>query len=298
MKPMSKQILNLFFNPGESICVSHNEYAYHSISQDSLDNDKITLVSNNVDIKPVDIEEKDITLMSVNPIRGNRNDKNVTAFRSFLIEIDEGSLSDQFNYIEQLGLPYSVCVFSGNKSMHFGLVLEESYPSISIWKFVNQWILNIIEKADQQTKNPSRCIRFPGNIRISTGNTQYLIKINGRVKNSELNKWLESHKDKQPKITKRVARFNPKIILSEFDLPSWVRDYYNNGVATERNVTWFKIACWFARSTNLDEEKFIDFWSPVFIEESDFRYSEWISAIKSAFKTVQEGDSEDIKSYG
>lgn len=285
MKEVSKEFLSTLFDEGEEICISHDGYAYKSLPQDSL-NGPITLISNNPNVKPRSISENDITLVAINPITGPRNDQSVTAYRSFLIECDDGSLEDQLKYVEDSGMPYSVCVFSGNKSLHFGIVLDEPYTHESIWRTVNEWILKIMSRADQQTKNPSRSIRFPGNVRKDgRGLRQVLIKNKGRVKKTDLNIWLNKHIDKKPKKVK--AKSQKGGIVDVTNIPDWIRDYWDNGVTTERNKTWFSIACWFAEKDNFDAERFIEYWDNVFVEEYDFTRQEWETTVKSAFKRIQ-----------
>ena len=142
MRQCTKDVLNLFFNEGESICVSHNDYGYRSVLLKSLSG-TIEQISPHPQINPEYINETDICLMSVNPVDGFRRDNNVTAYRSFMVELDDGPLSEQMNYIKNSGLPYSMCVFSGNKSLHFGIVLEQDLPTDAIWRDIAEWILNI-----------------------------------------------------------------------------------------------------------------------------------------------------------
>ena len=92
VKETTKTFLNLFFNEGEGICVSDCNGGYHSVEQEL---DKVTLISPTEGKDPRDITEDDINLVAINPVSGWRRDKNVTAFRSFLIEMDEGSIPEQ-----------------------------------------------------------------------------------------------------------------------------------------------------------------------------------------------------------
>ena len=43
---------------------------------------------------------EDISLVSINPINGVRNDQNVTEFRAFLIELDDGCMPSEWEYVE------------------------------------------------------------------------------------------------------------------------------------------------------------------------------------------------------
>ena len=121
MKEDTKQMLDLFFQKDETICVSPNEFGYHSINQSDLESD-FTLISPSENVKPLKMKEDDVVLMALNPISGFRRDASVTAFRSFLIELDDRSLAKQEEYVKKMEMPYSICVFSGNKSLHYGIV--------------------------------------------------------------------------------------------------------------------------------------------------------------------------------
>jgi hypothetical protein len=289
----TKDFLNLFFNEGETICVSNSKYGYHSINQEDL-NDDFTLISPNKDIKPFKISEYDINLMALNPVKGFRQDDNVTAFRSFLVEVDGLSLPEQRSYIDKMEMPFSACVFSGSKSLHFGIVLDKDLESIENYKFIAEWILNIMSKADQLTKNPTRSIRFPNNKRVETGNIQRLIWLKERIKKEDLYIWLNKHPDKKPK---------PKIIDREYDvklaggnltsLPVWLLAELHNGIDFSkrggRQNTWFKLGIEFCKAGfTLDQaaaelDKFYQ-------EERDFNRNEWYNSIRNGFNQVLRGN--------
>ncbi len=280
---MSKQFLDLLFNPDETICVSHNQYGYHSIQQDEIEKE-IRLISPKEDVRDRYVRERDLLLTAINPINGFRDDKSVTAYRSFLVELDDGSLPSQKAYIDGLGLPYSICIFSGNKSLHYGIVLKEDLVNESVWRMVNQWILNILTKADQQVKNPSRSIRFPGNKRRDgKGKIQALVEVRDRISQEELFIWLNKYPDKKPvpDTTPRRRTGNTSIE----NIPEWVSEILESGVTDQRNSTWFNIACSFARC-NFDYEETVEVLENFFDEESDFKRPEWIVCIKQGFKRV------------
>ena len=283
MKETSKSFLKLFFNEGETVCVSDCQGGYHSIEQDLS---SITLVSPKEEKSDRKITEDDVNLVAINPVNGWRRDSYVTAYRSFLIEIDEGSLEEQSNYIEELGLPYSICVYSGNKSLHYGIVLSEDLPSKEYWRTINQWLLNVIEKADQQTKNPTRSIRFPGNIRKDGKKLeQKLVKINKRIDLATLLSWLEKFPDKKPRKPKKNLKKRP--IDGNFirKIPFWVKDSLEEGVSVERNNTWFKLTCAMAKE-GFKLSEIVDIFDDYFIEEEDFLRREFETSLKSAYSKV------------
>ena len=285
MRELTKKVLDLFFKPGETICVSHNSYGYHSVDQNSL-NGTIEQISPNDKIEPEYINEEDICLMAINPIRGFRRDENVTAYRSFMVEIDNGTLASQMKYIKDSGLPYSICVFSGNKSLHFGIVLEQDLPSENIWRNVAEWILNILDQADQMTKNPTRSIRFPGNIRPNgKKQLQKLLEFNGKVKYSDLAKWLNKYPKKNP----AEKRMSEKVIIpkSVNGIPEWILYKLKNGVdeSKGRNNEWFGIAMELAKA-GYDDQEMIAYCEEYFTPEGDFTLNEWKTIMKHAYKRV------------
>ncbi|HLD91617.1 MAG TPA: hypothetical protein VI911_11520 [Patescibacteria group bacterium] len=283
MKDTTEQILKLFFDTNETICVSSNKYGYHSVCQSSL-NGEITLISPNDPKKTVSITESDINLMAINPISGFRKDENVTAFRSFLVEIDDGPLPEQQRYIDSMEMPYSVCIFSGNKSLHYGIVLNEDLPDYGTWRIYAEWILNIMNRADQMTKNPSRSIRFPGNIRHDGAKLpQQLIKLSGRIPLNRLNIWLSKYPQCKPMpIIPKI----PSSVPSVLDIPPWILEELQSGITNERNNTWFRIAMTLA-SKNFLESEIISILEPYFTEQRDFKYQEWLTSIQSAIKRSQ-----------
>jgi len=264
MKQDTKDFLNLFFNEGEQICFSSNKYAYPSEDQGNIDEDSTTLVA-------------------INPIEGQRNDLNVTSFRTFLVECDDMSLPHQMAYIKNTGFPYSYCCYSGGKSLHFGLVLDHDIPSDHIYRHTYLWILNILEKADQNTKNPSRSIRFPGAIRPESGKEQKLIHMGERTSLKDLSSWLNKHPHKTPKpfVKKNRNTGEPNVQ----GVQMWAKTALKEGVHNTdkgRNQTWMAIGCEMAlNGFGLDDT--VGYLEGYFEEQSDFRRSEWIVAITSGW---------------
>lgn len=284
---MTKNFLKLLFNEGETVCVSPYKYGYHSVEQAELSGD-IHLISPNEEKAPIIIQESDINLIAINPIKGYRRDGNVTAFRTFLIEMDTGTLEEQKKYIEESKIPYSACVFSGNKSLHHAIVLKEDLPDISAWRFYNQWILNILNKADQQLVSPSRSIRFPGNVRNDGKKLmQSLVSMNGRIEEEEFFKWIYQFEDKKP--IKKRKLIKGDVYSGALDInkiPKDVTELLDGGVMENRNATWFYIACRIAK-LGFEVDNVVNYLETFFQEEKDFKRKEWESCIKSAYKRVR-----------
>jgi hypothetical protein len=289
MTEMTTNFLKILFNEGEQICVSANKYGYHSLPQEAL-NGPMSLVSPNPDFEPTIVHESDINLIAINPITGFRTDNNVTTFRSFMVEIDDGTLEEQKLYIEESKLPYSVCVFSGNKSLHYAITLDEPLSDIHQWRFYNQWLLNCLPKTDQQIKNPSRSLRFPGNRRKNGKKLiQAMVEMRGRVSQEEFFKWLYGHENVKPiqRRERETSEFlgNPDIENIPPDVIKMVLD----GISENRNATWFYVGCRFA-SVGFRLDTALNYLSGYFQEDKDFKTREWEGCIKSAYKRIH-GDA-------
>lgn len=283
---MLRNFLSLLFDSGEEVCASNNKYAYLSMPLESLYQNKVTLISENRAIYPQTVNVENVQLIAINPIKGNRKDENCTAFRTFLIEVDNMPLKDQYDYIQSIRMPYSVCVFSGGKSLHFGITLAEDLNSIETYRYLANWILRIASKADSNTKNPSRSIRIPEAVR--DGKKQKLVEIKGRIPLEQLNAWLSQFDHLRPPPPRTYVESTEKIGLDT--LPFWVTAALEQGVSSYaisngdgRNQRWFKIFCEFAKRGYTSEES-MAILHKYFDEEKDFRRQEWETIAKSAEK--------------
>jgi hypothetical protein len=115
MKPSVEKFLKLMFQDTDTICVSDSKFGFHSIPLEMVLKDKITLVSPNKDIVNKEITSDEIVFICTNPVKGFRQDQNVYRLSNFMIEIDGYGIQKQYEYIKNLGIPISACVYSGNK---------------------------------------------------------------------------------------------------------------------------------------------------------------------------------------
>ena len=264
MKETTQNFLDLFFNKGEEICFSANQYAYPSEPQENLSEDSTVLVG-------------------INPIKGQRCDENVTAYRTFMVECDDMPIADQMDYIKRMKFPFSYCCYSGGKSLHFALVLDYDIPSEHIYRHTYQWILNILEEADSITKNPSRCVRFPGTIRPESGKEQKLVYMGERIGLDKLSKFLNRHPHKTPKPLVKRVKNNGKASLK--GVKPWAKTALSEGVHNQdggRNQTWMSLGCEMAlNGFGLDDT--IYYLEPYFEEQNDFKEREWLTAVKSGW---------------
>lgn len=279
------ELLNLMFRPGETICPHHTKYAYDSIPLEKAFEEKVVLVPVDPKRSPEMVKTDDLLLVALNPIKGTRNDGNVYAYRNFLVEMDYGPLAAQMVYAkDQMKIPYSAVVFSGSKSLHFLIALEDDLKSEDYWRLIAEWTLKIANMADQNTKNPSRSIRIPGAFR-EPGKQQKLVEIRGRIKYSELKAWLDLHPDAEPKQHVRGEIGNAEGL--EHLEKQWVKDILEKGIDVNkgRNKQWFAISCEFALA-GYSEDATIRILEKYYVPDRDFKEREWLAAIKSGFKHI------------
>lgn len=278
------------FRPGESVCVSHKKYGYHSVYLETALNGEVPMVSPNSDRETEHIASEMLTLVALNPIVGWREDANCTAYRNFLIEMDYGKLSEQLIYAEKIGLPYSAVVFSGNKSLHFLISLDTDLPNQEVWRTMAEWTLAIATAADQNTKNPSRQIRIPGAFR-EPGKKQLIVRFKGATKLQDFAAWLAQYPDAKPRPPEK-REISGTADFSK--LKPWVPQRLVKGIVgakSGRNKEWFAIACEFALS-GYTEDDTIDMLSKYFNSDRDFKEREWKTSIHSAFKYVYANKSQ------
>lgn len=287
MDSSGQSLLKLLFNDGETICVSDNRFAYHSMPLENTFGGKITLVSSNKDSPIRHCDSSKLILVSINPIKGFRCDKNVTAFRSFLVELDIGSTKEQLTTIKRFGMPFSAQVFSGNKSVHTVITLSEDLKDKRDYSDIANWIFNIITLADKNCANPSRGARIPGAYR-EPNKKQELISINRRITHKELFSWLNQYEHLRPRAKEKRIMLPGQADYSR--LSPWARGMLTKGMEFKigRNQTWFGLAVDFALA-GFSEDETIDNLGKHFVEEHDFKEKEWLASIRSAFKYVSEG---------
>lgn len=297
MHETGKQLLKLMFRPGESICVSHNKYGYHSLPlEEVLGNDEITLIPTEESCKKRNLEfipenydrvkTDNLLMVALNPINGYRIDKNCVAYRSFLVELDIGTIPQQINTLNHIKLPFSAQIFSGNKSVHTLITLSEDIPTEKQYRFVAQWILNIIKLADQNIQNPSRSIRIPGPYR-EPGKQQTLIEIRDKVDTQVFMEWLNKYEKLKPeiKIPRKISGTK-----ANFDrLSPWAQSILKKGpkFGKGRNIGYFSLAVDFAIA-GYNQDQAIDVLNRIYTEEDDFREKEFLAAIASGYKYAEE----------
>ncbi len=178
---------------------------------------------------------------------GRKADCNVTAFRNFLIEMDNVPLFDQFPIIQKCGLPFSTSVYSGGKSIHFVVSLIEPCVNEEHYREIVDLIHRGVGKhlVDPACKNPSRLTRNPGAWRSDKDKEQKLIEVRHRVSLLDVQSWaglrgVEPLKKNKPK---------PLFDGTPEAVPMWVIKFLREGAPNgEKHNTAYKAACAMARS--------------------------------------------------
>lgn len=143
----------------------------------------------------------------INPLKERRYGSgagsltNIKHARNFLLEWDDGvSIKTQMQRAARYDIPFATATYSGGKSVHFILSLEE--PMLDFEKYTNlSYLLQCAFGTDKSTTNPNRLSRVPGHIR-DNGNEQELLDTKGRISYDDLVTWMNSHKLVRNKIAK------------------------------------------------------------------------------------------------
>jgi hypothetical protein len=210
--------------------------------------------------------------------------------------MDEGSLEEQLEYMEAFSFKKSAIVYSGGKSLHYLISLADVTLTAEQWRFLNQWVLNILSKADQQVKNPSRKTRFPGHLR--DGKTIQELKVVGeRLPYKDLIAWLIQFPEKRPDwkpertLEKRERLYRNFFNGNYREVPRWLRSKLEEGVDFNRNQTWFNYSCILAEA-GFDEFEILEIFEDYFLVERDFTQRELETCVRSAVERIERDGGE------
>lgn len=131
--------------------------------------------------------DPDGVFIGINPsdATGTYSKENVTAIRNIVFESDTMPVGEQLRAVKALDIPYSAVVFSGSKSAHFWICLDQAIDQATFSCYTHRLLLFLEEngfKADQQLTNENRLMRFPGGFRGDR--EQKLLQVLGRISES------------------------------------------------------------------------------------------------------------------
>jgi RecA-family ATPase len=108
-------------------------------------------------------DRTDGVFVRINPFRPSLysgSDNDVAAYRHVLVEFDDKPKAEQEQLLRSSGLPISVLIDSGGKSIHAWVRVDA--PSRKEWDARRDLIYSSIPGVDPKNKNPSRFSRLPG----------------------------------------------------------------------------------------------------------------------------------------
>ncbi len=183
---MSINFWDALFNTGDHICTADSIY------------DSVTKVFNSETWN----HYVDAQFFCINPVTITRKDESITCYRNILIEFDNMGLDSQEQYVDEIEMPFTTQVFSGNKSYHYIISLEEPCKTLTEYKQLVARIHEKVKLADPSTKNASRLSRT-ANAKRDSGELQRYMDVKPRVSRSALETWLgpEKLKTETPKVS-------------------------------------------------------------------------------------------------
>ena len=183
-------LFEILFDPGEYTCFADNPKGTRVFSVDFYNKQRHGFFS----INPLDgTRDREPIEAYHHPLKPRRADVNVTAYRNLLVEMDKDSLADQWAFVQDIGMPYSSCVFSGGKSYHFILSLETPMVSRAAYDdLVKRLYRALGDRIDSACKNPSRLSRSPDHLRADKMKFQSVRDLRGRISSESLEAWLKT----------------------------------------------------------------------------------------------------------
>jgi len=170
-----------------------------------------------------------ITLNPFKPYSTRSND-NVAAYRNFLIEFDEVPLEVQEKLIEESGIPYTSQVFSGNKSYHFAVSLEEPLQDLDLWKSLWRKIYTALPDMDSKSDRPCAFMRTCWGLNYKTGTQQQLVKLGQRVPNKLFYEWASKYSEREIKTEKDLFEATDSTsVANNVGMSAWTAVFLETG---------------------------------------------------------------------
>lgn len=278
----SSDFLDLFFYPGEKVLLGLSQRETRFIQD-------LEVMKN---LPAIGEMER----VSLNPVVTDCIDNNVTAFRNIMIESDVIPLHLISGHLKKFKVPYSAAVYSGNKSIHFYVCLEESLKDINLYRFVCEWIFNILgakqkfnneQLIDSKNKSPSRKARLGGGLNRTTNVRQTWQKMRDKIPNRELQEWLLKFPEHQPKVVekefeRRSTTPNPHM------LKPWTHMLMSDGIwQGKRNASFYE-AAWDFAQCGFDYKQTVEYMAKhsLNIKVGDFSIRELETTVASAFRRL------------
>lgn len=149
-------------------------------------------------------EKAEVQYFSINPFHKGttRAGSNVSSFRNMLIEIDKDSKGNriprekQEELFQTLRVPYSTLVWSGSKSYHGIICVQEGFDDIAHYQRAVAAVYRVLAKLefdhDTSVKDPGRLSRCAGSLRFNQ--VQEIQQLRSRrISMKQFDQWLELH---------------------------------------------------------------------------------------------------------
>lgn len=238
---------DLLFDAGESTCFADNPKGTRILPISFFDARRHAFFS----INPIDGKRDNDPIAAYHhALKPRRADANVLLYRNLLVEMDGVSLTEQLEHVEGIKMPFSSCVYSGGKSYHFIISLQNPLESRASYdEMVRRLYFVLGDRIDSSCKNPSRLSRAPGHLRSEKMKFQSLRDLRSRVDNSLLEEWLKANgADEAPKDNPFRDRMQTREGDGEFSGSSELYRSSKNFLALgaadgEWNQSLFKAAC-------------------------------------------------------
>jgi hypothetical protein len=185
--------------------------------------------------RPTFKEELRVSTQCSRDVNGWNKDNNSKRIDCIVIEFDGIELVSQMQVINESGVPYSFAVYSGNKSIHFFIILQDAI-SESKMKTYRKGLGTIFPDADKSVLSRLNAfVRFPINKKNCF---QPLLGISkGLVKNTSFDEWYQNEIEKtKEKSTESDLYGNPNSLFDFLNKNIEGRYCYN----PDRSC-WYKI---------------------------------------------------------
>jgi len=155
--------------------------------------------------------EREGIFVRINPFKSNLysgSDNDVSAYRHVLVEFDDKPKAEQEKLFRDSGLPITVLIDSGGKSIHAWVRVDA--PNRKEWDARRDIIYSSIPGIDAKNKNPSRYSRLPGAWRSPVSQQKLLATNLGSASWEDYLTSRETDDDKSTIVTiKELMDFDP-----------------------------------------------------------------------------------------
>ena len=302
---MRNKLLSILFNQDDKVCIGSAKETKNITSPFECVGEYYTI--NPIGAVDYEHDKKDY----YEYLSPRRADMNVESFRNFIFEIDSMPLDDQIRLLVEVDLPFAGLVYSGGKSVHALISLEQSIGGehtlngIREYKRVWERVAALIDKkavelglssvgvVDQSCKNPSRFTRYP-EYKVEGRKVQSILACEGhRLSVKEFNDLLLRCPELAQREVSNAVSAGDVQCMNDFwkvastglknsiKYPMWARDCA--GLYPEA----LKIVLWAIDETAVEKDLLIRiFEKTVFrqYEKVDYPQEKWYTAIEDGYR--------------